>query len=369
MSTVQTARSVVAREAPAADHAIDHGYRSVTLRSRGERFSTRFRLRHLVVVVVLLLAAGAVGVVALGTGDFPIAVGDVIRTLLGGGDRRMRLVVLDWRMPRVRLALALGAGLGVAGAIFQSLTRNPLGSPDIIGFDAGAYTGALIMITTVGTGYVAVAGAALAGGLTTAVVVYLVAYRRGFHGFRLIIVGIAVAAMLWSLNTWIILNADLYMAIAAGAWGSGSLNTVGWGQAVPAMIILVPLGLAAATLSGKMHLLEMGDDAAVALGVRGNPVRLGLVALGVAFTAVATAAAGPIAFISLAAPQLARRLTRSAGVTLAASAAMGALLLSVSDLAAQRLFAPTQLPVGIVTVAVGGIYLIWLLVREGSRRG
>lgn len=370
MSAVQSATLVA--EAPSPHQGggapVDHGYRSVTLRSRTGRFSARFRVRHVVVVAALLLAALAVAVVALGSGDFPIPVGDVVRTLLGQGDRRMQLVVLEWRMPRVLLALLLGAALGAAGAIFQSLTRNPLGSPDLIGFDAGAYTGALLVITTVGTGYLLVAGAAIAGGLVTALVVYLIAYRRGFQGFRLIIVGIAVAAMLSSLNTWIILNADLYVAIAAGAWGSGSLNTVGWGQAAPAMVVLLPLAGIACALSGKMHLLEMGDDAAVALGVRTGRVRLSLVALGVAFTAVATAAAGPIAFVSLAAPQLARRLTRSAGVTLAASAAMGSLLLMASDYAAQRLFAPTQLPVGIVTVAFGGIYLIWLLVREGRRR-
>ncbi|WP_454295315.1 FecCD family ABC transporter permease [Salana multivorans] len=348
--------------------AVDRGYRTITLRSRSGRYGAVIGLRQVIVVTALLLAAAAVAVVSLATGDVTIPVGDVLATLLGGGDRRTQLVVLDWRMPRVLLALTLGAGLGVAGAIFQSLTRNPLGSPDIIGFDAGAYTGALLVITTLGTGCAAVAGASIVGGLATAMLVYLLAYRRGFQGFRLIIVGIGVAAMLSSLNTWIILNVNLYVALAACAWGSGSLNAVGWEQATPAAIVLVVLWAVSALLVRQMHLLELGDDAAVALGVRANPVRLALVVLGVAFTAIATAAAGPIAFISLAAPQLARRVTRSAGVTLAASAAMGALLLAASDLVAQRLFAPTQLPVGVVTVAVGGMYLIWLLIREARRR-
>ncbi|ALJ18563.1 FecCD family ABC transporter permease [Microbacterium sp. No. 7] len=359
-----TVTPIAAASAP----VVDPGYRAVTLRSRDGRYGMRIGIRHTIVVAALVLATLAVAVVSLATGDFFIPVGDVVATLLGQGDDRTRLVVFEWRMPRVLLAVALGAGLGVGGAIFQSLTRNPLGSPDIIGFDAGAYTGALLVITTIGTGYAAVAGGAMAGGLATAFAVYLIAYRRGFQGFRLIIVGIAVAAMLMSLNTWIILNADLYVAIAAGAWGSGSLNTVGWAQATPAVAVLLVLWAVAATLAGRMRLLEMGDDAAIALGVRGGRVRLALVGTGVAFTATATAAAGPIAFVSLAAPQLARRLTRSASVTLAASAAMGALLLAASDFAAQRLFAPTQLPVGIVTVAVGGLYLIWLLIREGRRR-
>ncbi|MFT4136944.1 FecCD family ABC transporter permease [Microbacterium sp.] len=363
MSAPATAAAEAQEEA-----SVDAGYRAIVLRSRGGRFATRVGVRHVVVVAALLLAAAVVGVVSLSTGDYAVPLGDVVATLFGQGDRRSQLVVLEWRMPRVLLALVLGAALGVAGAIFQSLTRNPLGSPELIGFDSGAYTGALLVIATVGTGYVTVAGASLAGGLATALVVYLLAYRRGFHGFRLIIVGIAVSAMLSSLNTWIILNADLYIALAAGAWGSGSLNAVGWEQARPTVAILAVLWVVAAMMARGMHLVELGDDAATALGARVQRVRLGLVALGVALTATATAAAGPIAFVSLAAAQLARRLTRSAGVTLAASAAMGALLLAASDFVAQRLFAPTQLPVGVITVSLGGAYLIWLLTREGRRR-
>lgn len=325
-------------------------------------------MRHALAVLALLRGALVVAVVSLGAGDYPIAPQDVVRTLLGQGTRRMPLVVLDWRMPRVLLALALGAALGAAGAIFQSLSRNPLGSPDIIGFDSGAYTGALLVISLMGTRYLAVAGGAVAGGLATAALIYVLAYRKGSQGFRLIIVGIAVSAMLSSLNTWIILNAELHIAMAAGAWGSGSLNTVSWAQTAPALSVLAVLWVLAALVARRMSLLELGDDEAVALGLRSNRVRLALVILEVALTATATAVAGPIAFVSLAAPQLARRVSRAPGVTLAASAAMGALLLSASDFVAQRLFAPTQLPVGIVTVALGGLYLVWLLIREARRR-
>lgn len=347
---------------------IDRGYRTWVLRSRSGGLSILLRRRPVIVVAALMLAAAAVAVVSLGVGDYAVPIPDVVATIFGFGDSRSQLVVWGWRMPRVLLALALGAGLGAAGAIFQSLTRNPLGSPDIIGFDSGAYVGALLVMTTVGTGYLAVAGGALGGGLATALIVYLLAYRRGFQGFRLIIVGIAVSAMLASMSTWVILNTDLNIALAASAWGSGSLNAVGWDQATPAVAILVALWVAAVLASRGMHALEVGDDAAVAFGVRTGRVRLRLVALGVAFTATATAAAGPIAFVSLAAPQLARRLTRSAGVTLSGSAAMGALLLVVSDFIAQRIFAPSQLPVGVITVALGGAYLIWLLISEARRR-
>jgi len=132
--------------------------------------------------------------------------------------------------------------------------------------------------------------------------------------------------------------------------------------------VALAVGLLCVALTGygqRLALLEMGEDAAAALGVRVESTRLGYLVIGVALTAVATAAAGPVSFVALAAPQLARRLTRTAGVALVPSALMGAFLLIVSDWLAQRAFAPTQLPVGVVTVAVGGVYFVWLLIRQG----
>lgn len=293
----------------------------------------------------------------------------MVTALTGSADPKAELVVVQWRLPRVLAALLFGAALGASGAIFQSITRNPLGSPDIIGFDAGAFTGALLVMTVSASfGFVQIAGGAIGGGIATAALVYLLAYRRGFQGFRLIIVGIGVSAMLSAFNTWIILNAELNLALAASAWGAGSLNTVTWEQVAPAAILLAPFAVAAVVLADRMHTLELSDDTAAALGVRSGPVRVWLVVVGVALTAIVTAVSGPIAFVALAAPQIARRLTRSAGVTVTGGAAMGALILVASDLAAQRLFAPTQLPVGLVTVSLGGIYLIWLLVQEARRR-
>lgn len=346
---------------------VDPGYRTVTLRAAGGRIAQRVGVRSALVTAGLVVIALGIGVVSLATGDFVVPIPDVLAAIVGRAEPRYELVVVEWRMPRVLLALLLGAGLGAAGAVFQSLTRNPLGSPDILGFDVGAYTGAILVIIAGAGAYLATAAGALGGGIAAAAVVYVLAYRRGFHGFRLIIVGIGVAAMLGSLNTWLMLTAELRVAMDAAAWGAGSLNAVGWAQALPAAGTLLVLWVVLASLARPMHALELGDDAAQALGVRLGPSRLALVVTGVALTATATAAAGPISFISLAAPQLARRLTGSAGVTLAASAAMGAALLAGSDWIAQHALAPTQLPVGIVTVSIGGIYLVWLLIREARR--
>jgi iron complex transport system permease protein len=276
--------------------------------------------------------------------------------------------VMQSRFPRVALAFLFGAALGVSGAIFQSLTRNPLGSPDIIGFSTGAYTGALVVILTLGGGYYRTGAGALVGGLVAAAVVYVLAYKRGVQGFRLIIVGIAVSAVLASVNTWLVVKADVSEAIAAAVWGAGTLNGLGWPQVVPVLVALAVVTPVAAALSTRLPVLAMGDDAARALGIRVEPTRLMLVILGVALTALVTAAAGPISFVALAAPQLARRLTGASSVAMVPAACMGALLLIVSDVAAQRVFAPTQLPVGVVTVCVGGAYFVWLLAREGRKQ-
>jgi len=337
------------------------------VRALGGRVSLRLDVRTLAVCAALALVGLALGVVALTTGDYPLSVPQVLDALVGAADGPVRLVVVEWRLPRALLALVLGAALGTSGAIFQSITRNPLGSPDVIGFSTGAYTGALVVILVVGGGYAGVAAGALVGGVLTAAAVYLLAYRRGVQGFRLVVVGIAVSAMLASVNQWLVVTADLETAMAAAVWGAGSLHGATWAQAAPASVLAVLLVLPLAWLAPRMGLLELGDDAATALGLRTERVRLALVVVGVALTALATAAAGPIAFVALAAPQLARRLTGAPGVRLLPAAVMGAVLLAASDLVAQRAFAPTQLPVGVVTVSLGGVYLVWLLVREARK--
>ncbi|MFI2565202.1 FecCD family ABC transporter permease [Paenarthrobacter sp. NPDC018779] len=348
--------------------AIDFGRRTLTVRPLGGRVSARLDVRSMIVTAVLTGAALALAVVALGLGEFSIPVPDVVSALFGRSTGAIHMVVVEWRLPRVLLALLLGAAMGVSGAIFQSLTRNALGSPDVIGFNTGAYSGALVVILLMGGGYYAVSAGALVGGLVTAVLVYLFAYKKGIQGFRLIIAGIAVSAMLASVNTYMILKASLEQAMSAAVWGAGSLNKVSWEQVLPVLLIFAGLLAVLAFYGRRLGLLEMGDDAARALGVRLEGSRVVLAAVGVALTAMVTAAAGPIAFVSLAAPQLARRLTRSASVGLVPSAAMGALLLVASDIVAQNLFAPIQLPVGVVTVSIGGCYLVWLLAREVRRQ-
>lgn len=351
---------------PAPDAPVDFGSRQVTAQ-RG-RWSFTVSLRGVVVTAILAALTCAAMVVSIGSGSTDIPLAEVLGGVLGTADDGTVLVVREWRLPRALLAALFGLALGMSGAIFQSLTRNPLGSPDIIGFSAGSYSGALVVLLITGGGYVAVALGALTGGILTAGVVFVLAYRRGVQGFRLIIVGIGVSAMLSAFNTYLMLKAAPGEQLTAAVWGSGSLNGLTVDTLVPVLGVLVLLLVPALALAPALRILELGDDAAGSLGSRPTAIRLAAILVGVALTALVTASAGPIAFIALVAPQIAHRLTRSAGVGLIAAGVTGALVLVVSDGLAQRLFAPLQLPVGIVTVSIGGLYFVWLLVRETRRR-
>ena len=266
------------------------------------------------------------------------------------------------------MALVVGAALGVSGAIFQSLMRNPLGSPDVMGFNTGAWSGVLVAMVLFGQHLTAIVLAAMAGGILTSLLVWLLAWRNGIETFRLIIVGIGVRAMLVAFNTWLLLKASLETALSAGLWNAGSLNGLTWAKTLPSVPIMLAMFVCAALLARRMRLLEMGDDSACALGVNVERSRLLLMLVAVALTAAATALAGPISFIALVAPHIARRLSGTARWGLTQSALCGALLLLLADMIAQRGFTPYQLPVGVVTVSLGGIYLIALLIQESRKK-
>ncbi|MFI9255279.1 FecCD family ABC transporter permease [Streptomyces sp. NPDC053069] len=326
--------------------------------------SLRLDLRALVVVVLLLAAACALGVALIGTGDAKIPAGDVLRTLAGNGTAYQDFIVNELRLPRVLVGLLVGASLGLGGALFQSLSRNPLGSPDVLGLSQGSTAGALVVIVLMSGTATQVTFGALIGGLVTGLAIYLLAWKQGVHGYRFVLVGIGVSAIMTAVNGYLLTKADLVDAARAVVWMTGSLNGRDWDQVWPLLAlcaVLVPLVLVNAR---GLRMTEMGDDVANALGVRVQRVRLVLMVSAVLLTAAATAAAGPVSFVALTAPQLARRLTRSPGPNLLPSLCMGATLLVAADWASQRAFGADQLPVGVVTGVLGGCYLLWLLVAE-----
>lgn len=348
---------------------VSRGDAGTFLRLRIGPFSAQVRLRVLVVSALMLLPILVSTYFALALGTIEISFAELMEVLRGDGGKALTKVVVEWRMPRALEAIIIGGALGLSGAIFQSLTKNPLGSPDIVGFNNGAYVG-VIGVTILGLhGLAWTSVGAVIGGLATAVVVYALAFRRGVQGFRFIIVGIAVSAMLASLNTWFSIFADLDVAMEVAVWGAGSLLGTTW-NTVAFSGIVIGLFVVALLLVGRwLPFLELGDDVSTVLGLPVERAKAILILLGVAFTAIATAVAGPILFVALAAPQIARLLCRTGqSVTLLGSAAVGAAIVPAADVLAQHAFGNANLPVGAITVCVGGIYLVWLLSREARTK-
>ena len=348
--------------------AVDFGRRLHRLGPR-DRPVMLVDARSLRVCAVLWTATALLALYAVASGSAQIGVGEALSALIGRGDPYTTMVVAEWRAPRVLMAILLGSCLAASGSIFQNLTGNPLGSPDIIGFQTGSFTGALVVMLILGGGSVATMVGALTGGLLTALVVFVLSMRRGaVRGVRLIIVGIGVSAMLGSLNVWIQLTATVEDAIMAGLWGAGNLSGLTWPTVVLVSVVSAAFLVAAGVLARPMKLTRIGIPFATALGQRVRAVQTAAVVIGVGLTALATASVGPISFIALAAPQIARRLVPSDGLALGPTMAVGSLLLLLADVTAQRIHPDTPLPVGIVTVCIGGLYFLWLLLREGRTR-
>jgi len=324
-------------------------------------------IRATLVTAVITIAALGLGWVALTTGSGAIGPADVLAALTGSADEGTTRVVVEWRLPRVLFALVGGAALAVSGAVFQSVTRNPLGSPDIIGFSTGAYTGTLVAGLLGFTQIWAAPLGALIGGVASGVLVFLLASGpTGPVGLRIIIIGIGVGGFLTALNAYLLTTMRLEEAIAAATWGAGSLSDIAWTHVIP--LLIIALAIPALAMRGRdLTLMEMGDDAAQAVGIPITRRRIEALVLAIALVAVVTASAGPIAFVALAAPQLAMRLCGQSTVRILPSAAMGALVLIGSDLIARSIVPGSPLPVGVVTLCIGGAYLVWLLTGIGFR--
>ncbi|MEU6645357.1 iron chelate uptake ABC transporter family permease subunit [Saccharomonospora sp. NPDC046836] len=332
-----------------------------------------FRPRTIVVPAIGALLLVLVAALNIAHGSSNIGLLDVLRTLLGGGDRRENGIIFDLRLPRTLAGVLVGAAFGLAGAIFQTIARNPLASPDILGITWGAGVGAVALIVLGGTGgqtsgLVAELGVPLAGltsGIVTGLLLYALSWRRGIDGYRMVLVGIGLSAVGYNLVYWLLTVGDVDDATRATTWLVGNLAGVGWAAIGPtalALAVLVPATLVCAhTLGG----LQFGDDTARGLGIRVSTARGTLLLLAAALAAVATAAAGPITFVALASPQIALRLARTAQPPLVGSMVLGALLTVSADLTV-RLVAP-DLPVGVLTAVLGAPYLIFLFVR--GRRG
>lgn len=338
------------------------------------RTGLALRSPRLVSIAVLTAVAVALAAFSLTTGDVPVSPADVVDGVFGAHPSGAAYVVAEFRRPRVLGAVVVGLGLGAAGAVTQSLLRNPLASPDIIGVTAGASAAAVLSLAggsslALAQGWMSgtpVALAALGGGLVAGAIVLLCAWRRGLAAHRVVLVGLGVNAGFGALTSWLLLRADLSGLATALTWLTGSLNQVRV-DALGSVALLLAAGFVALALGARtLGLLRYDPRVAGALGVSVAPVQLGLLGLAVGLAAVTTAVAGPVPFVAFVAPQIALVLLRTEGPPVGGAALVGAVMMLGSDLVAARLF-PVPLPVGLVTSFVGVPVLLWLLLSARRR--
>ncbi len=337
-------------------------------------------LRPTMVLTVAALTAIALGLLCLdiAVGESHLPLGRVLDVLTGGGTKAQRFIVLESRLPRALTALVVGLALGLAGAITQSILHNPLAAPDMLGITSGASLGAVGVLVVSGgasTGLAASVGAplaALAGGLLTAVAVYLLAWgrdRTGAHGatgLRLVLIGVGVNALLLAAISSLLTRATLADAQRAQLWLNGSLNSADSAHLASTVIAVAVVAALALGSARTLAALRLGAETTRALGVRIQTQQAVLIGAAVVAASLATAAAGPVGFVALTAPQIARRLLRTPGEPLVGAALIGAILVLGADVAARTMF-PVDLPVGVVTAAFGGPFLLYLLVRMNRK--
>ena len=323
--------------------------------------------RHVSVGLILLVLSLAVAVVSLRLGKFPVTTQEVIEALQGQGRKIVQVVVVKWKLPRIVLGLVAGLALGVAGALFQTITRNPLGSPDLIGFSTGAQTGILVSILLLPGSMLSASLASFIGGAAVGTVTYLVSLRGGFTGLRFILVGIAVSSMLVSVNRWLLVRVDDDEGLGALKAITGTLGAARWPVVAPTCLAIGVTVALILLFSRHLQVLALGEQVATILGSPTRRASAVLILLGTVLVAVVTMAAGPIGFVALVAPHLARLLTGSPQSPLLVSGLTGSLLMVGADLLSQLVL--ESMPVSVVTNAVGGLYLmVALTVAARGRR-
>lgn len=313
-----------------------------------------------------LLALALLVIASLGVGEVTLPASAYWQALTGDNSAA-RMVVLELRLPRILTAAGAGAALGLSGAIFQMLLRNPLASPDVMGFTSGAAFGTVLALGASGAAGIGTSVGAAGGGLVAAALVFGLARRDGaISPLRLVLVGIGIAAIFGAGATLMLSRLPLSEAADAQRWLAGSLVARDWHHVWQIAASLAVVGMLAALMARPLSLLELGDDLAGTLGLGIERARLGLTLVAILAATAGVAVAGPLPFIALMAPPLSRRLGRtdSPARRMAAAAITGALIAVVADLIARLGLGGIQLPVGALTGILGGPYLLWLLARE-----
>jgi len=339
---------------------------------RLRRFPLSFRVDRRVPVVLAALALLALFslVFNVSQGEYPVPPLEVVKTILGlPANPDYAFVINTLRLPRALVALLVGMGLATAGTILQGLTRNPLAAPEIIGINAGASLVAVAFIVLLpGVSVAWLPVAAFLGGLGAAIAIYLLAWNRGSSPVRLILVGIGLTALTGSLTSLMITFGEINAVSQALVWLTGSVYGRSWEHLwplLPWLVIFLPLAL---VLARNLDTLNMGDDLAQGLGSRVEWTRSLLLLCTVALAGASVATAGTIGFVGLMAPHLARQLVGPSHAGLIPVAALtGACIVELADLVGRLLFAPIELPCGVITAVIGAPYFLWLLYRDRNR--
>ena len=325
------------------------------------------RRRMRVVTITLVLAVVAAGV-ALSIGDYALSPDRLWQTLTGSGTRIEQYVVFQVRAPRTAMALVTGAALGIAGALLQSYLGNPLASPDLLGISGGSGFAAVFTILALGTTGPVLALSAFVGGAVVAVVLMIAGRALRDGGFRLILAGIGISFLTASAIDFLMVRAKVEEARTALLWLTGSLSSTPLWQVLTVLAVLIASIPALVAAARWLPITQLGPETASGLGVRSERVRWVIVGVAVLLTAATCAFVGPIGFIALCAPAIARPLLGHGAVGVATSGALGAVLLLVADLLAQFAIPGLSMPVGVVTGAVGAVFLLWLLATSKGRQ-
>lgn len=319
--------------------------------------------RYVFVLLLVTFTAMAAFIMGLGAGDYPLTPSEVLKVLSGHGSSLERMVVFEWRLGRTLVAMAVGLALGMAGAITQSVTRNALASPDILGISMGA-SAAVVWVIGFSTHLMhpmIIPVVAILGAMITAVVIVLLARGNNTNTYRLVLIGIGVHTLLSSAVSFVLASTESDSAALAIVWLTGSVNGRGLVELIPVIIVLLFVSFLVAPNARHLRPLQLGENSALSLGVNLTHCRVLMLSVAVALTAVAVAAAGPVSFVAFVSPQLALRLLRTPYPPLIGSAVCGSTLVLIADLVA-RVALPWELPVGIVTAALGGPFLLYVIV-------
>lgn len=324
--------------------------------------------RRYTIIGALCLAIIALFSVSLMVGNTFYTPGEVLSVVMGQDVHGATFTVGRLRLPRAVLAVIAGICFGLGGVTFQTMLRNPLASPDIIGISSGASAAAAFAIVMLGWSGAQVSVFAIVAGLAVALAIYLLSYRGGVSGTRLILIGIGISAMLESVTSYVLAKAPQWELQEAMRWLTGSLNGTNWDDVVPVLVVVLVAGPVLLSQSRNLSMLQLGEDAAAALGVRTERTRILLIVAAVGLISFATAAAGPIAFVAFLAGPIASRIVGPHGSPLIPAALVGALLVLAGDLVGQFAFG-SRYPVGVVTGALGAPYLVYLIIRTNRRGG